>query len=69
MSTLVETVKTLVSLPYIQGLKKTKPKSDDLGFVSKCSEFIQDLKFLNLITMPLERLVLMVFSTARYSYL
>lgn len=69
MSTLVETVKTLVSLPYMQGLKKTKPKSDDLGFVSKCSEFIQDLKFLNPITMPLERLVLMVFSKARYSYL
>ena len=69
MSTLVETVKTLVSLPYIQNLKKTKPKSDDLGFVSECSEFIQDLKFLNPITMLVKRLVLTVFSTVRYSYL
>ena len=69
MSTLVETVKTLVSLPYIQGLKKTKPKSSDLGFVSECSEFIQDLKFLNPITMLVKKQVLTVFSTARYSYL
>ena len=69
MSTLVETVKTLVSLPYIQGLKKTKPKSDDLGFVSECSEFIQDLKFLNPITMLVKKQVLTAFSTARYSYL
>ena len=69
MSTLVETVKTLVSLPYIQGLKKTKPKSADLGFVSECSEFIQDLKFLNPITMLVKKQVLMVFSKARYSYL
>ena len=69
MSTLVETVKTLVSLPYIQGLKKTKPKLYDLGFVSECSEFIQDLKFLNPITMLVKKQVLMVFSKARYSYL
>ena len=69
MSTLVETVKTLVSLPYIQGLKKTKPKLADLGFVSECSEFIQDLKFLNPITMLVKKQVLMVFSKARYSYL
>ena len=69
MSTLVETVKTLVSLPYIQGLKKTKPKLCDLGFVSECSEFIQDLKFLNPITMLVKKQVLTVFSTVRYSYL
>ena len=69
MSTLVETVKTLVSLPYIQGLKKTKPKLSDLGFVSECSEFIQDLKFLNPITLPAKKQVLKAFSTVRYSYL
>ena len=69
MSTLVETFKTLVSLLYIQDLKKTKPKSGDLGFVSECSEFIQDLKFLNPITMLVKKQVLTAFSTARYSYL
>ena len=69
MSTLVEIFKILVSLPCIQSLKKTKPKSDDLGFVSKCSEFIQDLKFLNPLTMLVKKQVLMVFSKARYSYL